>query len=130
MTAEGSSLCQPGDGEGELVDMKNAVFKAFIVGEEQILLDQHGPRAVQPEPLSSPPAMSAAQWAKHVLTHRPYHPGRPICVATRRPNSQHGASHNDERIIPGPVADYCFVRSSGDGALQAVLVMRLYPYKL
>ena len=127
------SLCQPCQGEEEeeeLVNMKDALFDDPIVGHEQVLLDEQGPGALDPVPLTSPPSMTPAQWAKHVLTHLPYHPGCPVCAATRRPNDQHRISHDDERTIPLLVADYCFVKSSADKVLQALRVMILYPYTL
>ena len=33
-------------------------------------------------------------------------------------------------MIPLRVADYCVVSSTGDQALQAILAMRMYPYKI
>ena len=116
--------------EEEIVDMKTALPSDPITGVEQILLDEHGPGALEARPLSSPPTMTPAQRAKHNLTHLPYHPGCAICVATRRPNTMHMRSHEDSRVIPLLVADYCFRRFAGDTSTVPTLVMRLYPYKL
>ena len=51
-------------------------------------------------------------------------------MATRRANDQHRRSHEDARTIPLLVADYCFLKTSGEEKLQPVLVMRLYPYMI
>ena len=116
--------------EEEAVDLKDALFTDPIVGTEQILKDEHGPGALQPRPLPTPPTFTPAQWARHCLTHLPFHSGCPICVACRRPNTHHRQTREAERVIPLLVADYCYVRSTGESELQTVLVMRLYPYKV
>ena len=116
--------------EEEAVDLKDALFSDPIVGTEQVLQDEHGPGAIAARLLPSPPSFTPAQWARHCLTHLPFHPGCPICVACRRPNSHHRQTHECERVIPLLVADYCYVKSTGDEQLQTVLVMRLYPYKI
>ena len=126
----GEDLCQECEPVEEDVNLKDALFDDPIIGHGQTLLDEHGPGALEPLPLATPPTMTPAQRAKHNLTHLPYHPGCPICVATRRPNTHHQRSHENERTIPLLVADYCFVKTSGDVALQTIPVLRLYPCKL
>ena len=76
--------------------------------------------------------MTPAAFEKHCLTHLPYHPGCPICAATRRPNDQHRKSHESARTVPLLVGDYGFIRSSMDdkSLLQTVVVLRILPYKL
>ena len=66
---------QLSDGEDEPVDLKEALFSDPIVGTEQTLHDQHGPGAIEPRPLPSPPGFTPSQWATHCITHLPYHPG-------------------------------------------------------
>ena len=74
-------------GAEEEIDLKDALFSDPIVGVEAVAISEHGPGALTPRPLSTPPSMTPAQRAIHNLTHLPYHPGCPICAATRRPNS-------------------------------------------
>ena len=107
MVSEGDSLCQPcaADEDDVDVDLRQALFKDPIVGNGHVLLDENGPGALEPRALSTPPSMTPAQKAKHNLTHLPYHAGCPICVATRRHNSHHLKSHEQERNIPLLVAD-------------------------
>ena len=127
-------LCRPcvDVGGDDDVDTDLALLEDPIVGVERVLSDQNGPGAIDAKPLASPPSMSPAAFARHCLTHLPYHPGCPICAATRRPNTQHRKSNEASRIIPLLVGDYGFVRSSLDekGDLQTVLVLRILPYKL
>ena len=119
-------------GEDEDVDLDLADIDDPIVGVERVISDEHGPGALPPRPIPSPPSMTPAAFLKHSLTHLPYHPGCPICVATRRPNSQHRRSRENARTIPLLVGDYGFIRSSSDAKedMQNVLVLRVLPYKL
>ena len=131
MDDKDDTLCQPCAPEPEdEVDLRHAVVDDPIVGHGPILSDANGLGAIQPHALSSPPSMTPAQRALHNITHLPFHPGCPICVATRRPNAHHRRSHENERVIPLLVADYCFLKTTGDVVLQTVLVLRLYPYRL
>ena len=117
--------------EEEDVNFDDALLGEPIVGAEQVVLDEHGPGALEPTPLASPTSLTPSQMAKHCLTHLPYCASCPICVAAKRPNTQHRRTNDEERVIPLLVADYCFVRSSGVGnPMQTILVMRLYPYRL
>ena len=83
----------------EDVDMKLALPSDPIVGVD-VIHGQHGPGAISPKPLSTPSSMTAAQWAIHKISHLPYHPGCPICAATRRPNSMHLSTHEHLRVAP------------------------------
>ena len=116
--------------EDEEVDMKRACLSEPIVGHHPVALDENGPGALEPRPLPSPRSMTPAQRALHNLTHLPFGSGCPLCVSTRSANLPHLSAHEHLRVIPLLVADYCFMRISGDKDLQTVLVMRLYPYKL
>ena len=98
-------LCGVCSDDGD-VDLKHALFDDPIVGRGPTLLDKHGLGALEPRELSTPPTMTPAQRAKHNLTHLPFHPGCPICMATRRPNTHHRKSHEHEKVIPLLVADY------------------------
>ena len=119
-----SELSVPDDPEE--VNLKDALLSDPIVGLEKTILDEHGPGAREPSPLPSPRSMTAAQKAIHDLTHLPYDPACPICLCTHGPNSGHYLSHEDLRVIPLLVADYCFMRFSEDTELQTVPAMRLY----
>ena len=119
-------------GEDEDPDLKLADLDDPIVGVERVLSDQHGPGALEAQPLATPPSMTPAAFLKHCLTHLPYHPGCPVCAASRRPNTQHRRSHEHTRVIPLLVGDYGFVRSSLDDKtnLQTAIVLRVLPYNL
>ena len=92
-------VCEDGDAdqhvlkgaedEEEIVDLKYVMFHDPIVGVEQIVETEHGPGAREAKPLPSPPTFTPAQRAKHCLTHLPFHPGCPMCVACRQPNTHH-----------------------------------------
>ena len=100
-----------------------------IVGEEHVTLDGHGPGAIGIEPIKAPLDMTPAQWAKHALTHLPYHPGCSICAACKRPNTVHTKSHEYDRTIPLLVGDYAFCRDSKDEGLATLLILKWFPYK-
>ena len=70
--------------------------------------------------------MTAAALEKHCLTHLPYHPGCPICAATRKPNQQHRKSHEASKVIPLRVGEYGFARNTGDDSGVCVLSLKLY----
>lgn len=113
----------------EEVDIKKALLEDPIVGTDMVVLDEHGPGALQPSPLPSPRPMAEKPKVLHDIAHLPYDPGCPMCVSTRRPNSGHCQSHEYLRVIPMLVADDSFMRFANDSDLQTVLVMRLYHYK-
>ena len=128
MFSEDESLCQPcavQGGDGEDVDLKEALFDDPIIGSGHTLCDSNGLGALEPRALASPPSMTPAARANHNLTHLPYHPGCPLCVATRRPNAHHRRSHEGDRVIPLLVADDCFIKATGDVVIQTVVVLRL-----
>ena len=51
--------------------------------------DGHSPGTIGVEPLAIPPDMTPAQWAKHAVSHLPYHPGCRCCVAARKWDHKH-----------------------------------------
>ena len=118
------------DDDEELIDQRHALFKDPIIGVKDVISDEHGAGARPAEPLPVPKEMSAAEWAEHSITHLKYHPGCPVCAATRRPNSHHRASHEHDRTIPLLVGDYCFPKSSSDGSTATVIVLKVYPFKV
>ena len=87
------------------VDESHAVFGEPIIGYGDTLFDAHGPGAKVAEALPAPKGMTEAAWAAHCLTHLPYHPACPWCVACRRANTPHIGSHEVERMVPLLVAD-------------------------
>ena len=89
----------------EAVDLKHALMNDPIVGVEQVILDEHGPGGREAVPLRSPSSMTAAQRAKHNLTHQPPDPACPFCAQNRTPNVGHFKSHEHERVIPLLVGD-------------------------
>ena len=101
-----------------------------IVGTDHVTFDGHSPGAIDIEPLATPPDMTPAQWAKHAISHLPYHPGCSICRACKMPNVGHVRSHEADRTIPLLVGDYAFCRDSRDEYLATLLILRLFPYKL
>ena len=117
-------------GQDERVDLKRALFNEQIVCVELVVADENGPGAIAPRALTSTPQMTPAERAKHNPTNLPYHPGCPVCAATRRPTDSHFVSHEHFRVVQILVADYCFMSFADEQCLQPVLVMRLYPYNL
>ena len=83
----------------------------------------HVPRGA-PEPKTPAPDVVA----RHNLTHLPYAPWCPHCVAARRANNPHFQREESyRRMIPLLVFDYCFVRNAQDQDLLTLLVGRVYP---
>ena len=115
--------------EEEEIDTKQAMTADPIVGTQLVAQDEHGPGALTPRGLSSPPPMTPAERAVHNPTHLPYHLGCPIRAATRRTNSMHLRSHEHLRVVPLLGTYYCFIRFIDGQTVQPILVMRLYPYK-
>ena len=114
-------------GEDDAVDKEHALFGDPIVGQDDV--HQEEPEALEAVAVQTPKGMTAAQWAKHRLTHLPYCDGCPICAAARRPNTQHRATHESDRIVPLLVGDYCFLKSATDSKHLTTLVLRLMPSK-
>ena len=115
----------------EIVDTKFAVLGEPIVGIERVVYDDEtGSGALPARPLTSPRSMSAAKRAIHDMTHLPYDPGCEICVACRRPNTQHRTLKDSERTVPLMVGDYCFPKHSDDAEPLTCLVVRVRPYKI
>ena len=74
-------------GVDDPVNKDHAVFGDPIIGQETVLLDEMGPGALEAKSVQTPQGMTAAQWAKHRLTHLPYHPGCHYGAACRRPTT-------------------------------------------
>ena len=97
-----------GEGEAKAVvdideeDVKQGdiLLEDKIVGSEQVTLDERGPGARDAQPLQTPQTPTPAQVERHNLTHMPYQPWCPFCVATRRKNTPHRRSHEAEREVP------------------------------
>ena len=95
-----------GDGQvvvGELddtgVDLKGtAVLGDPIVGVDIVTFDENGPGARAARALPSPREPTPAQRAAHNLTHAKYETWCPYCVACKRPNHQHRAQLQDDRV--------------------------------
>ena len=113
-----------------MIDPKDVLLGDKIVGIENTTLTSHGPGAIDAKPMKVPPELTAVQWAKHALSHLPYHPGCSICRACKMPNIAHMKSHEADRTIPLLVGDYAFCRDSKDEGLATLLVLRLLPYRL
>ena len=117
------------DGE-EVINPKDVLLGDRIVGTEHVTLNEHGPGAIDVKPMKAPPELTVEQWARHAITHLPYHPGCAICRACKLPNIAHGKSHEAERTIPLLVGDYAFCRDSKDEGLATLLILRILPYRL
>ena len=107
-----------------------AVLDDPIVGREVTIEDDRGQGALAFRPLPSPQAPSAEAIARHYLTHMPFAPWCPFCVAFRKPNHPHRRSKLIGREVPLMVADYAFVRNSQDVVLLKLLIVRCYPSRL
>ena len=107
-----------------------AVLNDPIVGRELTIMDDRGQGALAARPLPTPQAPSAEAIARHYLTHMPYAPWCPFCVAFRKPNHPHRKPRHAGREIPLMVADYAFVRNSQDAVLLKLLIVRRYPSRL
>ena len=125
----GGAADQTADSEEE-IDFSQAMLDDPIVGIEQVTLTELGPGARKPNPLPVPKPMTQAEKEEHDLTHLPFDKRCEICQATRGLNAQHRMVVENHRVIPLLVADYCFLRFAGTTLLRAVLVMRLYPYRI
>ena len=111
-----------------VMDLKgHAVLDDPIVGHEVTISDDHGPGALAVRPLPSPHPPTPQAMARHFLTHVPYAPWCPFCVAFRKPNNQHRRGKRGERVIPLMVADHAFVRNSEDVVRLKLLIARCYP---
>ena len=53
-----------------------------------------------------------------------------MCVATRKPHTDHRGLNDSDEVTPVLVADYCFVKTSGDSSTQTVQVLSPYPYNM
>ena len=89
----------PGGAEEEDIDPNSVAHNDPITGVEITVLDEDGPGALEPKPLSTPPDMTPTQKAKHDLLHLPMHLGCLICRARKTPNTYHFQSNESERLI-------------------------------
>ena len=71
--------------------------------------------------------MTSDEFAKHVVTHLPYQPGCPHCVAGRRSDSHH-RSKAQVRVIPLLSADDGFLRDVNSQDLTTFLVIAVRPW--
>lgn len=102
-----------------------------VVGTDDELDVESGECVRRARGLPEPFSPSAAERARHNLTHWPYRSWCEHCVRSRRPNSGHHYSpSSSERTVPVLVADYCYLRDSRDEDLAEVFVGRLYPSKM
>ena len=116
--------------EEDRADPRMAKLDEPIVGIESTTWEEDkGSGAQSARPLPEPNAPSAAEWARHRLTHLPYCSWCPICTSTKRPNHHHRRlkSHIRENIreIPCLVADYCYLRNTGGDTLVCLLVVKV-----
>ena len=73
--------------------------------------------------------MTPEQWARHNLTHLPYHPACPFCIAGKRNNTPHRHSTTD-RKLPLLHSDYGFLRDNLADDLSPFLGVYVKPWKL
>ena len=71
-----------------------------------------------------PDPPSAAEYAKHCLTHLPYRRWCRWCVVARMANSR---MPTFSRSMPLFVMEYCFIKHAGQDKWLTVLVGKLYP---
>ena len=72
---------------------------------------------------------TAAEEARHRLTHLPYRRWCRFCVMARMRNQGHFRLPPFSRATPLLVMDYAFLKSSDDPKFLTILVAKLYPYK-
>ena len=70
--------------------------------------------------MNSPNEMSPTEWARHKVTHLPYHCSCPHCVAGKKPNLHHRRSGPCRRL-PHVDADYGYLRDSAADTTIAAL---------
>ena len=93
-------------GEDDPVEQDKAFFGDPIIGHDVVYDPEKGPGALLADILPAPKGMTPAAWARHCVTHLPYDPTCPYCVACRRPSSHHRATHEADRTVPQLVGDY------------------------
>ena len=79
--------------------------------------------------MKSPKEMSPIEWARHKVTHLPYHCSCPPCVAGKKPNLHHRRSGTCRRL-PHVLADYCYLRDSVSDTTITVLVVHILPFRV
>ena len=117
--------------DDEVVDKSLAMTGDPIIGMDKVIFDESsGPGALVARPMPSPKGMTARQREVHNLTHLPYDPSCEICVANRRPNTQHRSQPSSNRSVPLMVGDYAFPKHVDEANTLTLLVTRVYPYKM
>ena len=119
------SYAQPSDAP-VLIDSGSVAAAAAVVDDDVVEID--GSEAIAARGIPAPNEPSAAEVARHNLTHHPYRSWCPHCLASRRPNSHHRRAHpRSARSVPLFCADYCFVQDAQDEDLVTILAGKLYP---
>ena len=114
---------KPGDA-GIGIDAEAVVDN--IDGVEEVCAET-GAAVQVPRALPSPTLPAKRDVEFHNLTHIPYRSWCPFCVAARRKNRPHFASHGDARTVPLFCADYAFAREDADDECLPLLVGRMHP---
>lgn len=92
------SPCVPqGDGTDNVAVFDDELGEGDLLLDEQIVgVDNSKALRMKDRvrPLAEPKDMTPEQWARHNLTHLPYHPACPCCVAGKRANTTPHNFHN------------------------------------
>ena len=123
-----ASALSPVDG-GELTGEDGPICQPCDVEDSGLDADGDDVRAQRPRALPGVPVPSAAEVARHNLTHIPLRSWCRICVMCRRHNLPHRRLPPFDRSLPLFVLDYCVVRDSRGEDLLTLCVGRLYPYR-
>ena len=127
------------DNNSEQSDLANPA--AVVPSSQSVALSEQSPvfpppdvppgsqRVKQPKPLPEIKPPTAAEEARHKLTHLPYRRWCRWCVQAKMLNMPHYKLPPFSRDLPLMVMDYCFVKSGDDPQFLTVLVGKLYPYK-
>ena len=97
------------------------------VPEDVAVQGDNNGQALDAKGLPEVPQPSAAEVARHSLTHLPYRRWCKWCVAARMLSSPHWVRPPFSRDKPLLVFDYCFLKHAGNDKFLTVLVGRLYP---
>ena len=120
------AMVQPEVGDGaQGADQRDELSLGKIVGTDYSMpMPDVRPRGATP--LVEPKEPTAAERARHMLTHLPYCLWCPYCIAGRKPNCAHRRQRN-ERTIPMLSCDYGFFRDPGE-QLFPFIVVHIQPY--
>ena len=101
------------EGARDAAELENVQGKSGEEGEFEEMVPPVPPqRYHRPKPLADVKVPTAAEVARHNLTHLPYRRWCIWCVAARRGNVPHRSLPPYSRSIPLLVFDYCFVKKS------------------